>query len=294
MKSRKARRADGEVRRRSSSSGAGHPRLADADRALPRGLHAAAAARARAAAGQRRAARRRRDRRAGARDRHRRARRGDLRDVPGDGRLAAADVGAGGRAAGAGWRCTSRARTRSTSSSAATRTSSSSARSRRRSSTTRTSSSTPRTCSARRTRGRWRPPTRRCSGRAGAPPPRCWSAAGELRERPDGTFVPRRPEEYPAGAVSLRSASRDARRDHRRSTGEVIGYVDAGPAPVDRPPGRDLPARRALVRGRGVRLEDRRALGATVRRRLVHAAQARDRHADRAGARASRRRWACG
>ena len=62
------------------------------------GYTAAAAARAGGAAGVRRAARRRRDRRAGARDRHRGAGRGDLRDVPGHGRLAAADVGARGAA----------------------------------------------------------------------------------------------------------------------------------------------------------------------------------------------------
>ena len=66
-----------------------------ADRVAPyrAGYTAAAAARARGAAGGRRAARRRLHRRARAGHRHRLARRGDLRHVPGDGRLAAADVG---------------------------------------------------------------------------------------------------------------------------------------------------------------------------------------------------------
>ncbi|HEY6888325.1 MAG TPA: DEAD/DEAH box helicase [Solirubrobacter sp.] len=55
--------------------------------------------------------------------------------------------------------------------------------------------------------------------------------AGDLRERPDGTFVPRRPEEYAAGEFSLRSASRDSVAIINLSDGEVIGDVDAGPAP---------------------------------------------------------------
>ena len=54
---------------------------------------------------------------------------------------------------------------------------------------------------------------------------------GDLRERPDGTFVPRRADEYPAGAVSLRSAGLDSVAIIDAETGEVIGSVDAGPAP---------------------------------------------------------------
>ncbi len=45
-------------------------------------------------------------------------------------------------------------------------------------------------------------------------------------------------------------------------SGELIGTVDAGRGAVDRPPGRDLPARRALVRGRDAR--PRRAARALV------------------------------
>ena len=55
--------------------------------------------------------------------------------------------------------------------------------------------------------------------------------SGDLRERPDGTFVPRLAEGYPAGEFSLRSASRDGVAIINLDDGEVIGDVDAGPAP---------------------------------------------------------------
>ena len=55
--------------------------------------------------------------------------------------------------------------------------------------------------------------------------------AGSLRERPDGTFVARRADEFPAAAVSLRSAGRDAVAVVDTDTGEVIGDVDHGRAP---------------------------------------------------------------
>jgi DEAD/DEAH box helicase domain-containing protein len=87
-------------------------------------------------------------------------------------------------------------------------------------------------------------------------------SAGDLRERPDGTFVPRRPEEYPAAALSLRSASRDAVAIVDTRSGELLGNVDVQRAmstvhdgavylhggrsyEVD---GLDLAGRRALVR----------------------------------------------
>jgi DEAD/DEAH box helicase domain-containing protein len=54
---------------------------------------------------------------------------------------------------------------------------------------------------------------------------------GELRLRPEGTYVPRRADEFPAAGISLRSASRDAVAIVDTSSGEVIGSVDAGPAP---------------------------------------------------------------
>jgi DEAD/DEAH box helicase domain-containing protein len=51
-------------------------------------------------------------------------------------------------------------------------------------------------------------------------------SAGDLRERPDGTFVPRHPEEFPAAAVSLRAASRDGVVIVDTGSGELIGTVD--------------------------------------------------------------------
>src|SRR4051794_36335775 len=49
---------------------------------------------------------------------------------------------------------------------------------------------------------------------------------GDLRERPDGTFVPRAADEFPAGAISLRSAGLDAIAIVDADSGEVIGTVD--------------------------------------------------------------------
>ncbi len=54
---------------------------------------------------------------------------------------------------------------------------------------------------------------------------------GQLRARPDGTFVLRRADEFPASAVSLRSAGRDAVAVVDTRSGEVIGDVDMGRAP---------------------------------------------------------------
>jgi DEAD/DEAH box helicase domain-containing protein len=88
-------------------------------------------------------------------------------------------------------------------------------------------------------------------------------SGGDLRERPDGTFVPRHPEEYPAAAVSLRSASRDAVAIVETRSGEILGNVELSRAhstvhdgavylhggrsyEVD---GLDLESRRALVHG---------------------------------------------
>src|SRR5688500_14525412 len=55
-------------------------------------------------------------------------------------------------------------------------------------------------------------------------------AAGDLRRRPGGTFVPRRADEYPASAVSLRSTGRDGFSIVEVSSGELLGTVDAGRA----------------------------------------------------------------
>jgi DEAD/DEAH box helicase domain-containing protein len=86
-------------------------------------------------------------------------------------------------------------------------------------------------------------------------------AEGSLRKRPDGSYVPRRPDEFPAAGMSLRSASRDAVAIVDAGSGEIVGNVDAGPAPSTVHPGAvylhggrsyevaalDLDSRRALV-----------------------------------------------
>ena len=152
----------------------------------------------------------------------------------------------GGAPVGAatGSRSTSPGRTRSTSSSAAIRTSSSPARSRRRSSTRPTSGSRPRTCSPRPTRRRSaagrrgrEPTTTSSSASAGAIAPRRWSATGELRRGRDGRYLPRGPG-FPAGELSLRSASADTVAVVERASGEMLGQVEAERALLDRPPGR--------------------------------------------------------
>ena len=51
-------------------------------------------------------------------------------------------------------------------------------------------------------------------------------AGGDLRERPGGAYVPRRPEEFPAAAVALRSASRDGVVIVDSASGELLGTVD--------------------------------------------------------------------
>ncbi|MFL5819877.1 MAG: DEAD/DEAH box helicase [Solirubrobacteraceae bacterium] len=54
-------------------------------------------------------------------------------------------------------------------------------------------------------------------------------SAGALRER-RGAYVPRRPEEYPAAAVSLRSSAADAFAVIEVSSGELIGTIEAARA----------------------------------------------------------------
>jgi DEAD/DEAH box helicase domain-containing protein len=55
-------------------------------------------------------------------------------------------------------------------------------------------------------------------------------AVGELRRRPDGTYVPRRAEGYPAAAVSLRSSGNDAFSIVDTASGEMLGTVDGARA----------------------------------------------------------------
>ena len=55
-------------------------------------------------------------------------------------------------------------------------------------------------------------------------------SAGDLRRRPEGSYVPRRPEEFPAANVSLRSAGRDGFTIVDTASGELLGTVDAARA----------------------------------------------------------------
>jgi len=55
-------------------------------------------------------------------------------------------------------------------------------------------------------------------------------AAGALRRRPGGTYVPRDAGDYPAGAVSLRSTGRDGFTIVDAGSGEILGTVDAARA----------------------------------------------------------------
>jgi DEAD/DEAH box helicase domain-containing protein len=51
-------------------------------------------------------------------------------------------------------------------------------------------------------------------------------STGDLRRRPNGSFVPRRADEFPAAAVSLRSAGRDNVAIVDTGSGELLGTVD--------------------------------------------------------------------
>ena len=55
-------------------------------------------------------------------------------------------------------------------------------------------------------------------------------SAGELRRREPGSYVPRRPGGYPAGAVSLRSASPESFAIVDVSSGELLGSTEAARA----------------------------------------------------------------
>ena len=239
----------------------GRPELADRIAPVPRRLHAAAAARARAPARRGRAARRRLDRRAGARDRHRLARRRDLRRrSPARSRRCARCGGApGGAGAGspsyvAGEDALDQFFCRHP-----------------------TSSSTgpveaaildPENeqihaahvlCAAHEgplepADAEWFGPSLRADRGA---------ARGGRRaaRRPGGTFVPRHAGEYPAGAVSLRSTGRDGVLDRRgRRRASCSGTVDAGARSTRRTRAPSTCTAAARTRSSELDLELRRAL----------------------------------
>ncbi|HYM58284.1 MAG TPA: Zn-binding domain-containing protein, partial [Solirubrobacteraceae bacterium] len=55
-------------------------------------------------------------------------------------------------------------------------------------------------------------------------------STGDLRQRSGGRYVPRRPEEFPAAAVSLRSAGRDSFAIVDTASGELLGTIDGARA----------------------------------------------------------------
>ena len=87
-------------------------------------------------------------------------------------------------------------------------------------------------------------------------------STGDLRQRPNGSFVPRRTDGFPAGDVSLRSASRDNVTIVDTGSGELLGTVEMARAHTTTHEGAvylhggrsyevealDLEDRRALVR----------------------------------------------
>ena len=116
-------------------------------------------------------------------------------------------------------------------------------------------------------------------------------SAGELRRRGAmlaDSYVPRRPGALPGGGgLAALGVAREL-RDRRRLLGRAA-RLDRGRArALDGPRGRDLPAPRAHLRGARARPRAAPRARRAVRRRLVHAAQARDRHRDRAPARPPR------
>ena len=267
-----------------------------ADRALPRRLHAAAAARDRGQARGRRAARGGRHRRARARDRHRRARRGDLRHLPRHGRQPAPDVGPGG-APQRGDRALRRRRGR--------------ARpvllppprrvprppGRGGDPRPRERADPDRAPARRRLRGAARrhaatspaAPTTQILGERWRERADALVGAGELRRGRDGRYLPRGPG-FPAGEISLRSASLDSVAVVERASGELLGQVEAERAFSTVHPGAIY-----LHLGRSYEVAeldvdvapgDRRRL----RRRLVHAAEEGDDGLHRGGRRAARDR----
>ena len=121
--------------------------------------------------------------------------------------------------------------------------------------------------------------------RRGVPRPALGGARRAARERrraapPAGhgaarSYVPRRAGGYPAAEVSLRSASPESFAIVDVSSGELLGTTEAARAHSTVHEGADLHAPRALLRGARARPRAPARARLAVRRRLVHAAQAR-------------------
>ena len=175
-----------------------------------------------------------------------------------------------------------RARTRWTSSSAAIPRSSSNDRWRPRSSTTRAPDlplhllAPPRGPASREDAS--------SSGRAGRPAEALESAGDCAAAGDGGTLVPRAAGSYPAAEVSLRSASPESFAIVDVSSGELLGSTEAARAHSTVHEGAVYMHLGSSYEVRELELDDGQGAGVAVPRRLVHPAQARHRHRDRAPA----------
>ena len=114
---------------------------------------------------------------------------------------------------------------------------------------------------------------------------------GELRRGREGRYLPRGPR-FPAGDISLRSASPDSVAIVERDSGELLGAVEAERAFTTVHPGAVYLHLGRSYEVRELDIEARRAVGRRLRRRLVHAAQEGDGGVHRGGRRARGRRRA--
>ena len=102
----------------------------------------------------------------------------------------------------------------------------------------------------------------------------------------EATAATRRgPTGFAAGRIAMRSASTDsfAVVDIGTIQGDLVGTVESARAFRHDPPGRGLHAPRPELRGRGARAARPPRARPDVQRRLVHAAEDRDRHVHRVG-----------
>ena len=101
-------------------------------------------------------------------------------------------------------------------------------------------------------------------------------------------YVPRRDRRLPGRRRVAALGGPRQRRDRRHRLGRADRHRRRRARAQHHARGRDLPPRRALLRGRRARPRAAARARAAVLGRLVHAAQARDRHAHRAPARPPR------
>ena len=110
---------------------------------------------------------------------------------------------------------------------------------------------------------------------AGGSAPRRLVGLGELRRGREGRYLPRGPH-FPAGDISLRSASPDSVAIVERDSGELLGAVEAERAFTTVHPGAVYLHLGRSYEVRELDIEARRAVGRRLRRRLVHPAQEGD------------------